>query len=73
MNVRQYSVADFVPGGILPSDHAHRVTSDGTCSRCRREIGECEVPLMLWTRDGEIMWIFCDGCIAAGVPKEKLH
>jgi hypothetical protein len=56
-------VADVVPGGLLPTDYVHVHTNDGTCSRCRREIDDGEVPLMLWIGDGERMLIFCWDCL----------
>jgi hypothetical protein len=53
----------MIPGGIKPTDHWHRGTNDGTCSRCRAAIAEDEVPLMLWTEDGADMLIYCQKCI----------
>ena len=56
-------IAHLVPMGILPTDHWHRGKNDDTCSRCRREIGEDEVPLLLWANDGHDMLIFCEACL----------
>lgn len=51
-----------IPGGVRGSDHVHRVTNDGTCSRCRRAPGEDEVPLLLWFDDGRDLLIYCEAC-----------
>lgn len=56
----------LVPGGIKPTDHWHRITNDGTCSRCRREIPDDEVPLMFWSDDGQDMLIYCEPCLGHG-------
>lgn len=53
-----------IPGGIRDSDHWHVITNDGTCSRCRQEVPDDEVPLMLWDRSGMLMLIYCDRCLA---------
>jgi hypothetical protein len=55
-------IRNVVPGGILPSDHLHVKTNDRTCSRCRREIDDEAVPLMLWIEPGDDMFIFCPSC-----------
>ena len=58
---------DFVPGGILATDHRHRAYAQ-TCSRCRQRIpDEAEVPLMLWPPDGGML-AYCDRCQIPG-PK----
>ena len=73
MSERQYMIEKVIPGGILPTDHAHRVTVDGTCSRCRREIDDDEVPIMLWT-DDDTLWMYCNGCDALTRPAvPRLH
>jgi late competence protein required for DNA uptake (superfamily II DNA/RNA helicase) len=59
----------LIPGGIQPSDHVHRRKNDMTCSRCRSEIAEDEVPLMLWLNAGEDMLIYCERCL--GVEREE--
>lgn len=56
-------IKEIVPGGIRHSDRLHVETNDGTCSRCRRTLEPGEVPLMLWLRDGEDMYIFCGRCL----------
>lgn len=56
-------VGKLVPGGIRRSDHLHVETNDGTCSRCRRKLALVEMPLMLWLRDGEDMYVFCERCL----------
>ncbi len=56
----------FVPGGIRPTDHWRRGTNDGTCSRCRREVPDDEVPLMFWSADGHDMLIYCEMCLGHG-------
>ena len=54
----------IVPGGILATDHVHRVTNDGTCSRCREPVAEDDVPLMLWFgRGGDDLLIYCTRCL----------
>jgi hypothetical protein len=56
-------IAQIVPGGVLPNDHWHRGTNDGTCSRCRREVSDEDVPLMLWSKNGKNMLIYCETCL----------
>ena len=58
----------LVPGGIQPTDHLHVGTNDGTCSRCRKPIGDDEGPLLLWRRSGHDMYAFCERC--CGVSAE---
>ena len=61
----EISIASFVPGGIRATDYLHRKTFDETCSRCRKEIPEWDVPLMLWLPpDNEDMYVFCNACNA---------
>lgn len=55
-----------VPGGIRSTDHWHRMTNDGTCSRCRREVPDDEVPLMFWFQNGHDMLIYCALCLGCG-------
>ncbi len=57
-------ITALVPGGILATDHWHRKTQDGTCSRCRRPLPEQDVPLMLWSESGDDMLIYCERCFA---------
>lgn len=59
--------ANVIPGGIKPTDFWHRGTNDDTCSRCRKEVPEDDVPIMLWANDGEDMLIFCEAC--CGIEK----
>jgi hypothetical protein len=58
-------IADVVPGGLLPTDHVHVRTNDGTCSRCRRACDDDDdnIPLLVWIGDGERMLIFCQDCL----------
>lgn len=53
-------------GGIRKTDVLFVETHDGTCSRCREEIAEDEVPLLLWPNPeetgGELMYAFCTRC-----------
>lgn len=35
-----------------------------TCSKCGGTIPEEHVPLMTWSADGELMWVFCEKCEA---------
>ena len=60
----------LIPGGIRETDHAHVVTSDETCNRCRRPLREDEVPLRCWEGDGTVMWIRCSDC--SGFGRETL-
>lgn len=63
------SIDALVPGGILATDHVHVHTNDGTCSRCRREVPDDDVPLMLWTdAAGERMLIYCQRCTDGKPP-----
>jgi hypothetical protein len=57
------AIRDIVPGGFLPTDHVHVHGNDNTCSRCRCEIDECEMPLMLWFGGGDRLLIFCWACM----------
>jgi len=60
----QVHLTQIIPGGILPNDHWHRGTNDGTCSRCRREARWGDgVPVMLWKNDGNDMLIYCEACL----------
>lgn len=54
--------SDLIPNGILFTDHWHRGTNDGTCSRCARPVPEGDVPLMIWSKDGKDMLIYCERC-----------
>ncbi len=56
-------IDQILPGGILGTDHWHRLTNDNTCSRCDADIAEGEVPLMLWSQDGHDMLIYCERCL----------
>lgn len=63
----EIDINKWIPGGILPTDHVHRGTNDNTCSRCRTEVPEGQVPLLLWNESGEEMMIYCKDCL--GIPK----
>jgi hypothetical protein len=65
--VTSIDISAIVPGGILPTDHRHDFTNDGTCSRCRKPIPEHEVPIICWTHGGRRMLIYCNPC--TGVPR----
>lgn len=56
-------IAQLVPGGVLPTDRWHIDTNDGTCSRCRKEPPEHDVPLMFWSGEGDNMLIYCKACL----------
>jgi NAD-dependent SIR2 family protein deacetylase len=44
--------------------HLHYITSDNTCSRCRRKIPDDDIPLRFWPKsDPRYMLIYCDDCI----------
>jgi hypothetical protein len=60
---QEMDILQLIPGGVLPNDHWHRGTNDRTCSRCRREVPDEDVPLMLWSEDGEDMLIYCEACL----------
>lgn len=60
---RRQIIDQIVPGGLRGTDHIHRKTNDNTCSRCREDIDDDEVPLMLWSQDGENLLIFCEECL----------
>ena len=55
-------IDQIIPGGIRGTDFIHRRTNDNTCSRCREEINDDEVPVMLWSGDGENLLIYCEAC-----------
>ena len=63
MSVPYWNAAQFVPCGVKPTDYWHRRTNDGTCSRCRAEVPDHEVPLMMWSPDGHDMLIYCEACL----------
>jgi len=49
---------------IRKTDHLHYITSDDTCSRCRRKIPDDDIPLRFWPKsDRNYMLIYCDNCI----------
>lgn len=66
-----YEISMFVPGGVLPADHIHRTTNDGTCSRCRAKVEEEEAPLMFFIGNGDDMLIYCEACVDAPKPESK--
>lgn len=35
-----------------------------TCSKCGHSIAEDHVPLILWSNDGNTMWVYCEACDA---------
>ncbi len=63
-----FHIADIVPGGLKPGDHIHRKTNDGSCSRCRRQVPEDEVPLMIWI-SGDDLLIYCGPCLETTEPE----
>lgn len=40
-----------------------------TCSKCAHTIPDEHVPLMLWSKSGEVMWVICQACERAILPK----
>lgn len=57
---------DLIPGGIKPTDHWHIGTNDDTCSRCRKEVPEKDVPLLLFRGEhGDDVLIYCEACLSA--------
>lgn len=66
-------IEDIVPGGILATDHVHRETDDGICSRCGEIIADGDAPLMLWLPpDRTDMLVYCTRCLdpdTLGAPR----
>lgn len=60
----------FVPGGILATDHWHIGRNDGTCSRCRKPVPDDDVPLRLWKRGGHDMLTYCEAYL--GIKKRAV-
>ena len=57
-------IADFVPGGISPSDRWHPWTDGGICSRCGGLVSDHDNPLMLFSSDnGDRMLVYCWACL----------
>ena len=63
MNDLRDLLTDFVPGGILTTDHVHGSSGyDYTCSRCRQPIPDkAEIPLLFWPPGGGML-AYCDRC-----------
>ncbi|MYE06649.1 MAG: hypothetical protein F4Y04_05415 [Chloroflexi bacterium] len=60
----EISIDDIVPGGILATDHVHRETCDGICSRCGEIVENDDAPLLLWLPpDRNDMLIYCTRCL----------
>ena len=66
----QVHLTEIIPGGILPTDHWHRVTDDGTCSRCRQSVPDEDVPLRLWQNNGSDMLTYCEACLGVEKPTD---
>jgi hypothetical protein len=67
-------IEELVPGGILTTDHLHVGTYDETCSRCRKPIPEEQVPLLIWTNNGDDMRSYCCDCLgveSSTFPEEE--
>jgi hypothetical protein len=64
-------ISMLIPGGILPTDHIHKETDDGTCSRCRVAVEEGEVPLTFWIGNGNDMLRYCMACVDAPKPEDR--
>ena len=67
-------IEDIVPGGILATDHVHRRTDDGICSRCGEIIADDDARMMLWlpTDHGNDMLVYCTRCLdpdTLGAPR----
>lgn len=62
-NTRALSLDHIIPAGVLETDHWHIGRNDGTCSRCRRQVEDHDVPLMLYANDGGSMLIYCSRCV----------
>lgn len=53
---------------VKATDHEYFETSEERCSRCRNDIGEEEVPLLLWRQsDSRYMYIFCEECTKGSI------
>jgi hypothetical protein len=55
-------VADFVPGGIKPTDVWKQLVNNGRCSRCAKLVSDHEQPLMLFSDDGDALLVYCSRC-----------
>jgi NAD-dependent SIR2 family protein deacetylase len=64
-------VKGVIPEGIKPTDHWHVETNDNTCSRCRHDVPEDDVPLILWSDDGNDMLIYCPKCMGWEPPLDE--
>lgn len=64
----QIQPSDLIPGGIKHDDHWHIGIDDGTCSRCRKPVPDNNVPLRLFSPDGNDQLVYCEPC--CGVPPE---
>lgn len=56
-------IAQFIPGGIKPTDHVHQETNDGRCSRCGALVSDYDVPLILFSDDLDDMLLYCSRCL----------
>lgn len=68
---REFNPSWWVPGGILDTDQMHD-EYDCTCSRCRRDIGSEEVPIVVFVHDPDSsgdkgLVAYCDDCRWPGV------
>lgn len=52
----------MIPYGIMPSDNWHIGTNDNTCSRCREEVPNDDVPILIWRGDDDML-IYCEACL----------
>ncbi len=59
---RGIDITELIPGGIKGSDHLHRGTYYETCSRCRLEFAEDDIPLLCRVHDGRDLYAFCRDC-----------
>jgi len=56
-------VADFVPGGIKPTDVWKQLVNDGRCSRCAELVSDRDNPLMIFSDDGDALLVYCYRCL----------
>ena len=61
--VKPIDLAAVVPGGIWSTDHVHDPGYDETCIRCRTQIADDDVPLLVWLPpDQRRMLAYCRYC-----------
>ena len=64
-------LAQLLPGGIWPTDRWHIEKNDGTCSRCRRDVPEGDVPLLVFAPAGHNALVYCERCLDGKPPLDS--